>query len=58
MTQENLLEAPQARLVETTGSAEPTMVVFTDEKGVDIVDDVELLTLNSATLGAIVARRC
>jgi len=58
MAQEDLLGAPQERLVGGTVAAEPTMVVFTDEKGVDIVDDVELLTLNSATLGAIVARRC
>jgi len=58
MAQEVLLEAPRELLVGGTVAAEPTMVVFTDEKGLDIVDDVELLTLNSATLGAIVARRC
>ncbi|MET9777880.1 hypothetical protein ABZ023_27120 [Streptomyces sp. NPDC006367] len=53
MTQE-LQERPVTEMTE----AEPDMVLFTDGEGFDLVDDVELISLSSATLGAIVARRC
>ncbi len=55
MTQE-LQERPVIAMTEA--EAEPDMVLFTDGEGFDLVDDVELISLSSATLGAIVARRC
>ncbi|MEY9995958.1 hypothetical protein ABIE67_007990 [Streptomyces sp. V4I8] len=48
----------QERPVIAMDEAEPDMVLFSDEEGLDLADDVELITLSSATLGAIVARRC
>ena len=54
MPQEEVLQRPVA----VTDEAEPNVVLFTDEEGVDLVDDVERITLTSATLGAIVAWRC
>ena len=54
MAQEVVTERPAGSLDE----AAPNIVLFSDEEGVDLVDDVELITLTSATLGAIVARRC
>lgn len=41
-----------------TAEAEPDMVLFSDGEGLDLAEDVELITMSSATLGAIVARRC
>ncbi|MHA6764889.1 hypothetical protein [Streptacidiphilus sp. PAMC 29251] len=41
-----------------TDESEPGMVLFSDEEGLDLADDVELIILSSATLGATVARRC
>lgn len=46
------------RSTTVTDESEPDMVLFSDEEGLDLADDVELITLSSATLGAIVARRC
>ncbi|MFD8143702.1 hypothetical protein [Streptomyces sp. NPDC059708] len=46
------------RSMTVTDESEPDMVLFSDEEGLDLADDVELITLSSATLGAIVARRC
>ncbi|ROR91140.1 hypothetical protein [Nocardioides aurantiacus] len=54
MLQNDLLEATD----EGTTADEPSLIMFTDEDGVDVADDVELLKLTSASLGAIVARRC
>ncbi|MGW1668111.1 hypothetical protein [Streptomyces sp. NPDC002324] len=48
----------QERPVKAMDEAEPEMVLFSDEEGPDFADDVELITLSSATLGAIVSRRC
>ncbi|GAA2142388.1 hypothetical protein GCM10009760_27500 [Kitasatospora kazusensis] len=48
----------QERPVIVMNEAEPSMVLFSDEEGLDLADDVELITLSSATLGAIVSRRC
>ncbi|MFE2285501.1 hypothetical protein ACFXDJ_15170 [Streptomyces sp. NPDC059443] len=48
----------QERPVIAMAEAEPEMVLFSDGEGVDLADDVELISLSSATLGAIVARRC
>jgi hypothetical protein len=51
------MQEAQERAVTTTDELEPSMVLFSDEDGIEI-DDVELISLSSATLGAIVARRC
>ncbi|MCX4852402.1 hypothetical protein [Streptomyces canus] len=48
----------QERSGVVTDETEPEMVLFSDEEGLDVADDVELITLSSATLGAIVSRRC
>uniref|UniRef100_A0AAU2V7Y8 Uncharacterized protein n=1 Tax=Streptomyces sp. NBC_00003 TaxID=2903608 RepID=A0AAU2V7Y8_9ACTN len=53
-----MAQAVQERSVTVMDEAEPDMVLFTDEEGLDLADDVELISLSSATLGAIVARRC
>ncbi|MGW2815418.1 hypothetical protein [Streptomyces sp. NPDC001415] len=53
-----MAQAVQERSVSVMDEAEPDMVLFTDEEGLDLADDVELISLSSATLGAIVARRC
>ncbi|WP_406464467.1 hypothetical protein OH768_51700 [Streptomyces sp. NBC_01622] len=53
-----MAQAVQERSATVIDEAEPDMVLFTDEEGLDLDDDVELIALSSATLGAIVARRC
>lgn len=53
-----MTQAVTERSVTVMDEAEPDMVLFTDEEGLDLADDVELIALSSATLGAIVARRC
>lgn len=44
--------------VSETEDQSPSIVLFTDEEGLDLADDVELIPLSSATLGALTARRC
>ncbi|MEU6543049.1 hypothetical protein [Streptomyces sp. NPDC046859] len=53
-----MAQAVQERSATLTDETEPDLVLFTDEEGLDLEDDVELISLSSATLGAIVARRC
>lgn len=48
----------QERPQSMSDESEPNMVLFSDEEGLTLADDVEPIQLTSTTLGAIVARRC
>jgi hypothetical protein len=48
----------QGSPVTVADESEPAMVLFSDETDLDLADEVELITLTSASLGAIIARRC